>query len=281
MGLRLTISTKNNEYSRLFDSSTQEEDLTVTLKGIGCTVSLVNLTFNKQMYQPGKIVAKLQFTASGITQDANDKSYFLLNRDSLQDEFLDALVTLEDESNDANHPMVIAQSYKVYEVRPYYTSQSLYVELIIYSPDIQLTEDIGCATYTAKKLGSDIFTGKLSSYSDIQAEVALHCGLKNGDGEYIQPYLVRYQETFHDFLIRTANRWGEFVYFEEGERAKKYYAKLPQNETVMDEAKQFLNKAFKGKLGLMINTLIEDEDFTDLELDELYAILDKKRSKKG
>lgn len=64
-------------------------------------------------------------------------------------------------------------------------------------------------------------------------------------------------------------------------RAKKYYAKIPQNETVMDEAKQFLNKAFKGKLGLMINTLIEDEDFTDLELDELYAILDKKRSKKG
>ena len=71
------------------------------------------------------------------------------------------------------------------------------------------------------------------------------------------------------------------VYFEEGERAKKYYAKMPQNETVKDEAKQFLNKAFKGKLGLMINTLIEDEDFTDLELDELYAILDKKRSKKG
>ena len=31
----------------------------------------------------------------------------------------------------------------------------------------------------------------------------------------------------------------------------------------------------------MINTLIEDEEFTDQELDELYAILDKKRSKKG
>ena len=71
------------------------------------------------------------------------------------------------------------------------------------------------------------------------------------------------------------------VYFEEGERAKQYYAKISQNETIMDEAKQFLNKAFKGKIGLMINTLIEDEEFTDQELDELYAILDKKRSKKG
>ena len=73
----------------------------------------------------------------------------------------------------------------------------------------------------------------------------------------------------------------EAVYFEEGERAKKYYAKIPQNETVIEEAKHFLNKAFKGKLGLMINTLIEDEDFSEEELDELYEILDKKRSKKG
>ena len=70
------------------------------------------------------------------------------------------------------------------------------------------------------------------------------------------------------------------VYFEEGEKAKQYYAKIPQNETVKEEAKNFLNKAFKGKLGLMINTLIEDEDFSEEELDELYAILDKKRSKK-
>ena len=40
-----------------------------------------------------------------------------------------------------------------------------------------------------------------------------------------------------------------------------------------------MNKAFKGKLGLMINTLIEDEDFSEEELDELYEILDKKRGK--
>ncbi len=69
------------------------------------------------------------------------------------------------------------------------------------------------------------------------------------------------------------------VYFVEGERAKQYHAKIPQNETVIEEAKHFLNKAFKGKLGLMINTLIEDEDFSEEELDELYEILDKKRGK--
>lgn len=35
--------------------------------------------------------------------------------------------------------------------------------------------------------------------------------------EYIHPYLVQYNESFYDFLIRTANRCGEFVYYENGE----------------------------------------------------------------
>ena len=67
------------------------------------------------------------------------------------------------------------------------------------------------------------------------------------------------------------------VYYEEGERAKQYYAKIPQNEAIMEEAKHFLNKAFKGKIGLMINTLIREEDLSQQELDELYEILEKKR----
>lgn len=34
--------------------------------------------------------------------------------------------------------------------------------------------------------------------------------------EHIFPYLVQYNESFYDMLIRTANRWGEFVYYEDG-----------------------------------------------------------------
>lgn len=34
--------------------------------------------------------------------------------------------------------------------------------------------------------------------------------------ELIQPYLVQYDETFYDFLRRTANRTGELFYFEDG-----------------------------------------------------------------
>ena len=34
--------------------------------------------------------------------------------------------------------------------------------------------------------------------------------------EHIFPYLVQYNESFYDMLIRTCNRWGEFVFWENG-----------------------------------------------------------------
>ena len=34
--------------------------------------------------------------------------------------------------------------------------------------------------------------------------------------EFLQPYLVQYNESFYDFLVRTANRCGEFLFFENG-----------------------------------------------------------------
>ena len=34
--------------------------------------------------------------------------------------------------------------------------------------------------------------------------------------EHIFPYLVQYNETLHDMLKRTSNRWGEFMYYEDG-----------------------------------------------------------------
>ena len=35
--------------------------------------------------------------------------------------------------------------------------------------------------------------------------------------EHIFPYLVQYNESFYDMLVRTTNRWGEFMYYEDGQ----------------------------------------------------------------
>ena len=38
----------------------------------------------------------------------------------------------------------------------------------------------------------------------------------NDYAEFIQPYLVQYNESFFDFLVRVSNRCGEFLYYEKG-----------------------------------------------------------------
>jgi len=68
------------------------------------------------------------------------------------------------------------------------------------------------------------------------------------------------------------------VYYEEGGKAKQYYAKLPQNEVVIEETKHFLDKTFKGRLGLMMNAMIREEAITKEEIDELYQILENSKA---
>ena len=65
------------------------------------------------------------------------------------------------------------------------------------------------------------------------------------------------------------------VYYTEGKKAKMFYTKIPRNEAAIEETKNFLDKAFQGKIGLMINTLIQEEALTKEELDELYDMLHK------
>lgn len=67
------------------------------------------------------------------------------------------------------------------------------------------------------------------------------------------------------------------VYYEAGGKAKQYYAKVPQSEVVMEEVRSFLDKTFKGRLGLMLNTMIKEEAISKEEMNELYEILEKGR----
>ena len=48
---------------------------------------------------------------------------------------------------------------------------------------------------------------------------------KGGTTEHIFPFLMQYNESFHDMLARTANRWGEFLYYENGKLNFGYNAK--------------------------------------------------------
>ena len=69
----------------------------------------------------------------------------------------------------------------------------------------------------------------------------------------------------------------ELIYHEEGGKAKQYYARLDKNEAVIQEKNNFLNKVFGGNAGLMISTMLEQNELTEAEIQELTEILRRKK----
>ena len=63
----------------------------------------------------------------------------------------------------------------------------------------------------------------------------------------------------------------------QGGRAKIFYPLVSRGEVSMQETRGFLEKVYRGSLGMMVNAMVEDQALTDEEIQELYAILDKAR----
>ncbi len=127
----------------------------------------------------------------------------------------------------------IASGYYVHEVRPRFeksSSKSMYVNLKMYSIDNLMRINKFSEAYLGRKLREYIvtegikdyklkvntFDNKVNTYAvELSTEDVLQ-NLSYGGVEFIQPYLVQYNETFYDFLARVCNRCGEFMYFEDG-----------------------------------------------------------------
>ena len=211
-------------------------------------VSLLKLEYTKKIYEPCKIVAHLQVGTvmkrtdvytEVITFDENGESSTDLKTDIgtfMPTKLLDndkinllrgALVDLEIDKNK------VAENYYVHKVRSVYKTvsgkTSLFVELTIYSRDKMMTLDKYSRAYTARRLYTDILVEESQKFSSV--EVANHmqllkykesetqnettCDVTKRD-ELRIPYLVQYNESFYQFMVRCANRFGEFLYFEDG-----------------------------------------------------------------
>ena len=97
----------------------------------------------------------------------------------------------------------------------------------MFSLDKLATLDKFSKAYTAKKLGTDIFIPGIAAFKveDMTLEGSASnlqfLGLVNSktnlqDNELRIPYAVQYNESFYDFIKRLANRYGEFLFFENG-----------------------------------------------------------------
>ena len=65
------------------------------------------------------------------------------------------------------------------------------------------------------------------------------------------------------------------VCYQSNGRAKVYSPVLRQGDAVQREANRFLNKVFDGRIGVMLNAMMDSCPLTREDLEELSAILEK------
>lgn len=182
------------------------------------TIGLVEMSFDKQMYRPCEMKLRMHFTGTTPSMKELNKNFrgckvTLVETHEITEQGTKCLV--ED---------TIAQDYEVFKLIPQYMSGTLYVDFVIYSPDYQLTVNKDRCSYVAKRLGVDLLESKKGKLTTVLApknklyyqEVKDSSQKHDYDDEYIHPYLVQFDESFYDLLVRTANRWGEFIYYEDG-----------------------------------------------------------------
>ena len=209
-------------------------------------VTLSKLNYNKKVYQPGEIYATIEISAD---TDSTLPSYMDVKGALFKKKAMLKINGYEVATNYYVHKVKPHQKHASEKT-------SMEVELSIFSKDKLMTLDKHSKAYTAKRLRKDIFLTEYSNYKldGVAVEIEkdktetvkddrksvekkgedvvlttsnlqilsyktaqkIYDNDKNVENELRQPYLVQYNESFYDFLKRTANRCGEFLYHEDG-----------------------------------------------------------------
>lgn len=194
----------------------------ITIDNKACSISLHGVRLVKKVYEPGLIEAEVAISSklspAVLPSMAAVRELLLAKGASLAIKPKDG----EEET--------IAKNYYIYKVDSVLTKNSsqpsLYVKLTAHSIDHRMALDKYSKAFVAKRLAADILLKEYESFglktTQVNAELANLRNLRfkragQEDEEMIQPYLVQYNETFYDFMVRTANRCGEFLYFEDGQ----------------------------------------------------------------
>lgn len=81
------------------------------------------------------------------------------------------------------------------------------------------------------------------------------------------------KSTVNTMLARMVKK--EIIYFEEGIKAKQYFPNIKRDEAAITETTSLLERVYNGSVGMMLNTLIRNNNLTESDIKELYQILDK------
>ena len=211
---------------------------------------LCGVKVNRKIYQPTEIEAELDFTHE--TTDAQNKKKSTAPKFSdIKGYLLQREVTVDIVDNDKKDkdgkPVTynVAKNCYVFEMTPQLQRDvdgtKMYVKLSIFSMDKLMTLNKYSKAYVARKLGSEILQPESLNFGAVSEGVPLIDSFVGNQQhlmytvsgekfEFIQPYLVQYNESFYDFLVRTSNRCGEFLFFEDS----KLVLGLPKSESKSD-----------------------------------------------
>ncbi len=70
------------------------------------------------------------------------------------------------------------------------------------------------------------------------------------------------------------------VRHEDGERAKRYYPAVVREAISAAETENFLSKVYNGRLGSMVNAMVDQKALSKQEIEELYEILKRAEESK-
>ncbi len=203
---------------------------TIKLNEAEYDVTFTGLRFLRKIYQPGAVETELQF--SPLNDAAMSSPDDVIN--ALMYRVVRLTIAEVESQNDTSEiapdgELTIAENYFVYQVRPQYEMQAsgesmLFVKLTIYSIDKLMAMSKYSKVFLSQKLGeilqceSQQFKFGESSliHANTEGLQKLVYDFKGQKTEFIQPYLVQYNESFYDFMVRVANRCGEFFFFEDG-----------------------------------------------------------------
>lgn len=198
-------------------------------------LSLAKLDTNMQMYRPTEVLADISIAMN----DGNDWVKIPRSRFEI---FKDQKVAI---SFDAYE---VGTDFYVHEVIPEYYSDYMHLKLKIYSPDKLLTLRNISRTFVGKRL-SEILDSELGKYRHpadntdclkYNTDYLQVLKFENRKHEHMFPFLVQYNESIYDLLARTANRWGEFMYYRDGKLNFGYNEKqAPNNLKDQDEKNKY------------------------------------------
>lgn len=85
------------------------------------------------------------------------------------------------------------------------------------------------------------------------------------------------KHTVISYLKRMEEK-GAVRYQTEG-RTKQFYPLIEERDAELQETQYFLDKVFGGRLGLLLHTMVQQQSFSEDEIEELQKILDQAKQK--